>query len=97
MAGVALDEIDIVELYDCYSFTAMITLEDYGFCAKGEGGDWSNFHRGKHVQVYRDAEVLAAGTVDDTMPDGTGVGLIQEKERGSRLFHESEQLRIRKA
>ncbi|KRE56021.1 sterol carrier protein [Arthrobacter sp. Soil736] len=40
MAGVTLDEIDVVELYDCYSFTALITLEDYGFCAKGEGGDF---------------------------------------------------------
>lgn len=40
MAGVTLDEIEVVELYDCYSFTALITLEDYGFCAKGEGGDF---------------------------------------------------------
>jgi acetyl-CoA acetyltransferase len=38
MAGVALDEIDVVELYDCYTYTAMVTLEDYGFCEKGEGG-----------------------------------------------------------
>ncbi|SFS11505.1 Acetyl-CoA acetyltransferase [Agrococcus baldri] len=38
MAGLGLDEIDIVELYDCYSFTTLITLEDYGFCGKGEGG-----------------------------------------------------------
>ena len=26
------------ELYDCYTFTVLVTLEDYGFCAKGEGG-----------------------------------------------------------
>lgn len=38
MAGLTLDEIDVVELYDCYTFTALISLEDYGFCAKGEGG-----------------------------------------------------------
>jgi acetyl-CoA acetyltransferase len=38
MAGVTLDDIDIAELYDCYTYTAMITLEDYGFCEKGEGG-----------------------------------------------------------
>lgn len=40
MAGVTLDDVDVVELYDCYTFTALITLEDYGFCAKGEGGDF---------------------------------------------------------
>jgi acetyl-CoA acetyltransferase len=38
MAGVELKDIDICELYDCYTYTVLVTLEDYGFCAKGEGG-----------------------------------------------------------
>ena len=38
MADTTLDEIDVVELYDCYTYTAMVSLEDYGFCPKGEGG-----------------------------------------------------------
>ena len=38
MAGITLDDIDVVELYDCYTFTVLVTLEDYGFCKKGEGG-----------------------------------------------------------
>jgi acetyl-CoA acetyltransferase len=38
MAGLDIANIDLVELYDCYTFTVLITLEDYGFCAKGEGG-----------------------------------------------------------
>mgnify|MGYP002624558880 CR=1 FL=1 len=38
MAGVELADIDVVELYDCYTFTVLVCLEDYGFCAKGEGG-----------------------------------------------------------
>lgn len=38
MAGITLADIDVVELYDCYTFTVLVTLEDYGFCAKGEGG-----------------------------------------------------------
>jgi acetyl-CoA acetyltransferase len=33
-----LSDIGVVELYDCYTFTVLITLEDYGFCQKGEGG-----------------------------------------------------------
>ena len=41
MAGVELADIDVVELYDCYTFTVLITLEDYGFCAKGEGGPYA--------------------------------------------------------
>jgi acetyl-CoA acetyltransferase len=38
MAGVKLADIDFCELYDCYTFTVLVTLEDYGFCKKGEGG-----------------------------------------------------------
>jgi acetyl-CoA acetyltransferase len=38
MAGIELADIDVLELYDCYTFTVLVTLEDYGFCAKGEGG-----------------------------------------------------------
>jgi acetyl-CoA acetyltransferase len=40
MAGLHLDEVDVVELYDCYTYTVVISLEDYGFCAKGEGGEF---------------------------------------------------------
>ena len=38
MAGVGIADVDVAELYDCYSYTVVITLEDYGFCAKGDGG-----------------------------------------------------------
>jgi len=38
MAGIDLADIDVVELYDCYTFTVLVCLEDYGFCKKGEGG-----------------------------------------------------------
>ena len=40
MAGVTLDDIDVAQLYDCFTFTVLVSLEDYGFCAKGEGGDF---------------------------------------------------------
>jgi acetyl-CoA acetyltransferase len=38
MAGVGPADIDVCELYDCYTYTVLVTLEDYGFCKKGEGG-----------------------------------------------------------
>ena len=40
MAGLTIEDIDLVELYDSYTFTTLISLEDYGFCAKGEGGEF---------------------------------------------------------
>ncbi|MFN0096191.1 MAG: thiolase family protein [Dehalococcoidia bacterium] len=38
MAGVGPAEISQCQLYDCYTYTVLVTLEDYGFCKKGEGG-----------------------------------------------------------
>ena len=38
MAGVGPQDINVCELYDCYTYTVLVTLEDYGFCGKGEGG-----------------------------------------------------------
>ncbi len=38
MADVKLSDIQFAQLYDCYTFTVLVTLEDYGFCHKGEGG-----------------------------------------------------------
>jgi acetyl-CoA acetyltransferase len=40
MAGVTSNDIDLVSLYDCYTITVLISLEDIGFCSKGEGGNF---------------------------------------------------------
>lgn len=40
MAGITAADVDVAEIYDCYTYTVLVTLEDYGFCAKGEGGDF---------------------------------------------------------
>jgi len=37
-AGVAPADIDVCELYDAFTYNVVVTLEDLGFCAKGEGG-----------------------------------------------------------
>ena len=37
-AGVETRDVQLCELYDCYTFTVLITLEDYGFCRRGEAG-----------------------------------------------------------
>ena len=37
MAGVAPSDIHAAQIYDCYTITVLLTLEDAGFCRKGQG------------------------------------------------------------
>jgi acetyl-CoA acetyltransferase len=39
-AGVHPEDIDLTGAYDAFTFTTMLQLEDYGFCRKGEGGEY---------------------------------------------------------
>ncbi len=45
MAGVEPKDIDVVEVYDSFTYTAMVVLEDLGFCKKGEGGPFVSGQR----------------------------------------------------
>jgi acetyl-CoA acetyltransferase len=40
MAGLRPKDMNFAQIYDCFTITALITLEDYGFCKKGEGKDF---------------------------------------------------------
>src|SRR5215471_2658457 len=44
MAGVERKDIDLVCPYDCYTITVLVTLEDAGFCKKGQGGPFVMEH-----------------------------------------------------
>ncbi|BBX00958.1 thiolase [Mycolicibacterium moriokaense] len=39
-AGLTPADIDVVQLYDSFTITVLLALEDLGFCAKGEGGSF---------------------------------------------------------
>ena len=38
MAGLGPSDIDVVQIYDAFTISVILGLEDLGFCAKGEGG-----------------------------------------------------------
>src|SRR2546421_2624625 len=40
MAGVDRADVDLAMVYDSFTITALMTLENLGFCKPGEGGDF---------------------------------------------------------
>lgn len=48
MAGIKRSDVDVALPYDCYTITVLLTLEDAGFCKKGEGGHFLEEHDLRH-------------------------------------------------
>jgi acetyl-CoA acetyltransferase len=48
MAGLGPEDIDVAQLYDCFSIVPIIELEELGFCKRGEGGA---FYAGGHARL----------------------------------------------
>jgi acetyl-CoA acetyltransferase len=76
-AGIRPDEIDVANIYDAFTYMLMITLEDLGFCAKGEGG---SFVEGGRLEL---------GGSLPTNPDGGGLSACHPGQRGLFLLVEA--------
>ena len=63
MAKIELSDVDACEIYDCFTYTVEITLQDYGFFGPGEGKDW-----------FSDGTIEPGGR----MPVNTSGGLLSE-------------------
>ena len=44
MSGLSRADVDVASIYDCYTITVLMSLEDAGFCAKGQGMAWVTEH-----------------------------------------------------
>ncbi|MFJ4523050.1 thiolase C-terminal domain-containing protein [Streptomyces sp. NPDC088810] len=63
-AGVGPADVDFAEIYDAFTYMTLVTLEDLGFCAKGEGGAFVEkgrlLVRGGELPVNTDGGGLSA-------------------------------------
>jgi acetyl-CoA acetyltransferase len=80
MAGLKPSDVDVAQLYDCFTVTVLTTLEDYGFCAKGQGGPFAS---GGAIEIGGQLPVnTSGGLLSETgMP---GMQLILEGVRQIR-------------
>jgi len=82
MAGVRHEDIDVVEVYDSFTYTVLVTLEELGFCAKGEGGA---FVSGQRTAPGGDFPLNTnGGGLSYTHPGMYGIFLIIEAVRQLR-------------
>jgi len=76
-AGVRPEEIDVCELYDAFTYMLLVTLEDLGFCPKGEGG-----------RFVEDGRLRLGGALP-TNTDGGGLSASHPGMRGLFLIVEA--------
>lgn len=75
-AGVTPADIDTVQLYDSFTITAMLMLEDLGFCGKGEGG---SFVEGGTLQLGGKLPMNTdGGALSSCHPGMRGIFLLAE-------------------
>lgn len=76
-AGVTPADIDVCQLYDSFTSTVLLTVEDLGFCAKGEGGPFIG------------SGALRPGGPLPTNTDGGGLASCHPGMRGMFLMVEA--------
>lgn len=86
MARASRDEIDLACIYDCYTITALLTLEDAGFCKKGQGLD---FIRDHDLTFAGDFPMNTHGGQLSYGQAGGAGGMSQVNEAVRQLRHEA--------
>jgi acetyl-CoA acetyltransferase len=82
MAGVTPVDIDVAQLYDCFTITVIAELEDLGFCKKGEGGA---FVEGGRIRLGGGLPVTTHGGLLSAVHPGLAGGMFHVVEAVRQL------------
>ena len=76
MAGITHDDVDLAMIYDSFTITVLATLENLGFCGRGEGGE---FVTGGRIQLGGSLPVNPdGGGLSSNHPGMRGIFLVIE-------------------
>jgi acetyl-CoA acetyltransferase len=94
MAGVTPADIDVAELYDCFTITVIAELEDLGFCPKGEGG---RFVEGGRIRLGGELPVTTHGGLLSAVHPGLAGGMFHVVEAVRQLRGECGERQVQDA
>ncbi len=83
-ADVRPDEIDVAMIYDSFTITVLVMLEDLGFCKKGEGGAFVSEQRLRFDSPLKPALNTDGGGLSSNHPGMRGIFLLIEATRQLR-------------
>jgi len=89
-AGVAVADVDTLQLYDSFTITVLLLLEGLGLCARGEGGPFveeGHLRRGGSVPLNTDG-----GGLSSCHPGMRGIFLLIEATR--QLRHQAGEAQV---
>lgn len=90
MAGVTPRDIDMAMIYDSFTITVLVTLEDLGFCKKGEGGE---FVSGGRIEIGGELPINTdGGGLSSNHPGRRGIFLLVEATK--QLRHERGEMQV---
>jgi acetyl-CoA C-acetyltransferase len=83
-AGITPADVDVAMLYDSFTITVLVALEDLGFCAKGEGGAYVEGGRLRYDRSGGPALNTDGGGLSSNHPGMRGLFLLIEAARQLR-------------
>lgn len=85
-AGLTPKDVDVAEIYDCFTITVIVELEDLGFCRKGEGG---HFVEGGRIALGGELPITTHGGLLSGGHPGLGGGFFHVLEGVRQLRGEA--------